>query len=460
MAIMAVLMPLWAIAIPFCLGLFTSLVLKGPDQVPAVAAILVFAVLAGVPVISILLAAIFEDDVLVISKEGIAFPLRMLPALGFKRERPWSDLKSAALHGGSESGDSGVLSLYFRSGGAANVRIDKIPTAELEQLMLALEVWGNECERTDEIKLLHNKLQNEARGIESLSYTKMWEEELARKFSSTAFVPLEPDLKLQNGRIKVIRQLAFGGLSAIYLVQKDDLLNFVLKEAVIPATADAHAREKAEELFEREAKFLLRLSHPQIAKVHDHFQESGRSYLLLDYIRGQDLRQLVKQNGRQDVLTVMRWAHQIAEILEYLHQQSPPIVHRDLTPDNLVLGPNDQVVLIDFGAANEFVGAATGTLVGKQAYIAPEQLRGKAETRSDIYAFGGTLFFMLTGDDPEALSSSRPRSLNESVPSGLDDLIAACTDMDAAKRPEKAAKITEVLAALITEQEGATVLKS
>ncbi|MBX9695454.1 MAG: hypothetical protein K2Z81_23920, partial [Cyanobacteria bacterium] len=259
---MAVLMPLWAIAIPFCLGLFTSLVLKSPDQVPAVAAMIVFAILVLIPLCSIILAAIFEDDVLVVSKEGIAFPLRMLPALGFKRERSWSDLKGANLYLSDNSDRKGVLALFFRSGGMARIRIDKIPTSELEQLMLALEVWGNDCERSEEIKLLHNKLQNQARGIESLSYTKMWEEELARKFSSTAFVPLEPDQVLQNGRIKVIRQLAFGGLSAIYLVQRDDIQNFVLKEAVIPATADLRAGEKAEELFDREAKFLIRLSHP------------------------------------------------------------------------------------------------------------------------------------------------------------------------------------------------------
>src|SRR5690606_21682536 len=135
--------------------------------------------------------------------------------------------------------------------------------------------------------------------------------------------------------------------------------------AVVPANANDAARSKAEELFEREAKFLISLSHEQIAKVHDHFKEDGRSYLLMDYIRGQDLRQLVKQNGKQDSLTVMKWGEQIAQILSYLHSQEPPVVHRDLTPDNLVLSSDNKVFLIDFGAANEFVGTATGTLVGK-----------------------------------------------------------------------------------------------
>jgi serine/threonine-protein kinase len=273
----------------------------------------------------------------------------------------------------------------------------------------------------------------------------MWEEELSRRFAGTSFVPLEPGAILQNGRVKIIRQLAFGGLSAIYLVQRNEIEMLVLKEAVIPANAEPESRAKAEELFDREAKFLLRLDHPQIAKVHDYFQESGRSYLLLDYIRGQDLRQLVKQNGAQPVEKVLDWGTQIISILEYLHAQTPPIIHRDLTPDNLVLDHEGKVIMIDFGAANEFVGTATGTLVGKQAYIAPEQLRGKAELRSDLYAFGGTLHFLLSGSDPEALSVSHPAETNKEVSEELDQLVAATTDMEVENRPESAQVVSSKL---------------
>ena len=462
MATMAILMPVWAIITPFCLGLFTSLVLKEQERIPALAALVVFAVLISIPIISIMLAAIFEDDVLVVSKDGIAFPLRMLPALGFRRERHWSDIKSAMLSDfGDESNPKrkGTLSLFFKSGGYARIKLDKIPEKDLEQLFLALELWGADCERSEELKVLQNRLQNESRGLEALTYTQMWEEELSRKFSSTSFVPLEPGQELNDGHVKVVRQLAFGGLSAIYLVQKDDSQMFVLKEAVVPANANDAARSKAEELFEREAKFLISLSHEQIAKVHDHFKEDGRSYLLMDYIRGQDLRQLVKQNGKQDSLTVMKWGEQIAQILSYLHSQEPPVVHRDLTPDNLVLSSDNKVFLIDFGAANEFVGTATGTLVGKQAYIAPEQLRGKAEVKSDIYGLGGTLSFLLTGEDPEALSAANPKEKNESVPNDLNDLIAACTDMEARNRPATADDIAQNLSSLIEKygEESATV---
>src|SRR5262249_22800632 len=163
---------------------------------------------------------------------------------------------------------------------------------------------------------------------------------------------------------------------------------------------------KAHELFNREAQLLSKLNHPQIVKVLDHFVENGRSYQLLEYLNGQDLRQHVRQNGVRREDEVLAWGIQMAEILKYLHEQDPPIVHRDVTPDNFVLRQDGSIVLIDFGAANEFVGNATGTLVGKQAFISPEQFRGKSVTASDIYALGGTLHFLLTGEDPEALSTS------------------------------------------------------
>jgi serine/threonine protein kinase len=182
----------------------------------------------------------------------------------------------------------------------------------------------------------------------------------------------------------------------------------VLKEAVIPQDGTEGVREKAKELFDREAKLLMKLDHPGIVHVLDCFNEGERNYLLLEYINGVDLRQLVRQNGVQKESDVLEWAVQVANALKYLHEREQPIIHRDLTPDNIVLRNDGKVLIVDFGAANEFIGNATGTFVGKHSYIAPEQLRGKATVQSDIYAFGCTLFFLLTGSDPEALSPSNP----------------------------------------------------
>jgi tRNA A-37 threonylcarbamoyl transferase component Bud32 len=454
---MTAMMPVWAIIVPFCLGLFIPFIISQP--VPVLTAALIVLTLTLIPVVCIAIAAICEDDRILVSKEGLAFPLFMMPALQFKRERHWGDLSSAQVsiagQGSPDKGKiNGLLTLTFASGGHINLNLSSVARSDLEQFLLAVEVWGKNCHRAPELIEFQNSLQNESRGVDHISYTQMWEEELSRRFSATSFVPLEPEHKLQGGRLKIVRQLAFGGLSAIYLAQQNDKDLVVVKEAVVPANADETSRNKAHELFEREARFLIRLNHKNIARVFDHFAEDGRNYLILEYIRGQDLRQLIKQNGAQPAEHILYWGRQIAVILEYLHGQSPPIIHRDLTPDNLVRKEDDTITLIDFGAANEFVGTATGTLVGKQAYIAPEQLRGHATTRSDIYALGGTLYYLITGSDPEALSVSHPKELVPEVADDIDQFVASLTQLEEEDRPQTAGEIVRLLDKMIDKIEG------
>ena len=440
------LMPVWAALIPFALGYFTSSILRDQNLYSGWQALLFYTIFLAVPAIGIVLSAIFEDNLIVVSKEGLSFPLRMLAQLGFRRERLWSEINYVDLsHAFTGNNNDRLLTLGFASGGKVSVKLEKMKDTDIEQLLLALEVWAKGASRPQELIEYQNDLQNTNLGVEKLSYTQMWEEELGRRFSNTSFIPLKPGQKLAADKLVIIRQLAFGGLSAIYLAQLDGASLVVLKELVIPPNASAEAKAKAEEMFEREAKLLVKLKHSNIARVMDHFQENERNYLLLEYVRGQDLRQLVNQNGAQSEYKVLKWAKQIAEILKYLHGVSPPVIHRDLTPDNLVLNHRNDIVLIDFGAANEFVGTATGTFVGKQAYIAPEQLRGKATPSSDLYAFGGTLYFLTTGSDPEALMASNPNLDEKKVSDEMASLIAGCTQMEEADRPGSINKVIELL---------------
>lgn len=204
-------------------------------------------------------------------------------------------------------------------------------------------------------------------------------------------------------------------------------------------------------MFAREAEILKALKHPYIANVLDNFVERGRDYLVLEFVPGESLRQIVRKSGAQSEQTVLKYAEKIAHILDYLHDQDPPIIHRDLTPDNLVVCQNGEIVLIDFGAANSFVGAATGTIVGKQAYIAPEQFRGKATIQSDIYALGGTLHFLLTGEDPEALSVSHPQTIRKDVSDQVDELVANCTAIDTTNRIKSADEVIDVIEKLLPQ---------
>jgi len=222
-------------------------------------------------------------------------------------------------------------------------------------------------------------------------------------------------------------------LSAIYLVQDGHKEMRVLKEANLPAAMEIKNQGAAEKALQREAEILSQLRHPNIVQVLDNFVEAGQHYLLLQHISGQDLRQLVRQNGPQPQEKVLDWAVQLATALEYLHTWDPPILHRDLTPENIVLKNDGTIVIIDFGASNQFLATMTGTIVGKQAYMAPEQLQGHTNTQSDIYAFGGTLHFLLTGKDPIPLSESHPAKFTP-VSDKLDDLIGRLTKLDADKR--------------------------
>lgn len=176
------------------------------------------------------------------------------------------------------------------------------------------------------------------------------------------------------------------------------------------------------------------MRHKQIARVYDHFVEQGRHYLLIEQIRGRTLRQIVFEEGPQSEEKVLSYSIQIAEILDYLHNQELPIIHRDLTPDNLIVNEYGKLFLIDFGSANEFTGTATGTLVGKHAYMSPEQVRGKATPASDIYSFGQTICYCLSACDPKPLMSSSLPQAETTLSKKLNRVIQKCTELEEAKR--------------------------
>ena len=388
--------------------------------------------------------AAISDRKLVISQHGICFPSTFLPGLLLRRNRSWYDLRTMSLsgHGGEQEK---VMHLSFRSGGSANINLRSLPPEAIEQLILGIETFAPPEVAAEKLEPLKSEIvdQLKIKGIKS--YTNIWKDELSYRYSATTFIPLAPGKGLLNGELRVVRQLGFGGLSAVYLVQRAKKDLFILKESALPADVEDALREKAAEHFQRECLILAKLDHPRIAKVFDHFVEDGRHYLLLEYVHGEDLRQLVQEKGPLPEAQVKELAIEIAQIIDYLHSQTPPILHRDITPENLVLNDKGKVVLIDFGAANNFLQTATGTLVGKHCYIAPEQFRGKATLRSDYFSFGGTLHYLLTGTDPTPLSSSSPAQTIQKVSPEMDELVQSLTQMDANKRPENVQTILKLL---------------
>lgn len=442
-------LPVWEFGAPILFGYIIGEIIRAPWAIPYRLVLLVCPALLLVIVLGIALTACGEDNRIYLSKDGISFPLFMLPALGFRRARNWSELTEASVAVASSEGgrERAKLFLVFNTQ-LVKLDLSCLAASDVEQLLLSVELWGTNCKRSSELVEYQNRIQNAGQGQDTkVGYTQMWEEELSRRFQATSFVPLEPNKTLNNGKIKIVRQLAFGGLSAIYLAEdsKKDLV--VIKEAVIPPGADSVTKVEAERQLLREAELLSKLNNPRIAHVHDHFVEDGRHYLKLEYVNGQDLRQYVKQNGPVDEATAIDWGSQILEALIALHEQDPPIIHRDLTPENLV-NAKEGIVLIDFGAANQFLGAATGTIVGKQAYMPAEQLRGKASAASDIYAWAGTMHFLMTGKDPLPLSIAHPKNENGSISQSMDELIARCSEFEPEDRYGSCREVHSALSSL------------
>lgn len=369
-----------------------------------------------------------------VSKEGIAVPFAVAPQFGsFNISQLWGDLQSAHVEWClSERRPEDALILQF-PGRQLRLQLKRMADSDIEQFLLAIEAWGTGCKRTESLTEFQEFLRTERETSGNLSYTRIWESELNRRFRSTTFTPLEPGAKVN--RYTVIKQIAFGGFSAIYLAESSTGQVIVLKESVVPESVSADIKEKAMEQFQREATILAELKHPFIAQVKDSFVDADRNYTVLEYVEGTTLRAAIANSGPADEDTILSWANDLAAILKYLSEHAPPIVHRDLTPENLVINDEGRVVAIDFGAANEYLGSATRTVVGKQAYMPPEQVRGKATPKSDVYALGGVLFYALTGQEPEALTSSHPKTLRPEVSQELNDLIARMTDLDEDARP-------------------------
>jgi serine/threonine-protein kinase len=316
----------------------------------------------------------------------------------------------------------------------------------LEKLFLAISRWADPMTLNPEVIALQRNIFAGQELSLSSSFTRMWEESLSQRFEVTNFVPLMGGQTLRDGEFTVLMLLACGGFSSIYLVRDREGNRLVLKEMIVPANGNDASLKKVHEMFAREATILAKLDHPSIVKVLDHFVETGRNYLALEFVPGLTLRQHVEMRGPFEEEDVRAIGKEICNLMQYLHELDPPIIHRDITPDNIILRePDRRLMLIDFGAANEAVAKVTGTLIGKQCYIPPEQFQGKAVEQSDIYAVGATLQFLLTGQDPEPISSSHPRAVKPAVSPAMDELVSGATATSVEERIGSARELAKAL---------------
>ncbi len=196
--------------------------------------------------------------------------------------------------------------------------------------------------------------------------------------------------------------------------------------------------------FLREALLLARLNHPAIPALYDYFFEDGYWYLVMDYIAGPTLSTYMRNQGALPPLEALNYAIQLCDVLEYLHQQTPPVIFRDLKPSNIILTPDYRLVLVDFGIARYFKeGQASDTIdLGSPGYAAPEQYQGESQTdaRSDLYSLGIILHEMLSGQRPTRLNQQPAAlsSLNPNLSPVLSGLVTVATRLEPAYRFQSA----------------------
>ncbi len=212
-------------------------------------------------------------------------------------------------------------------------------------------------------------------------------------------------------RYQVVTVLGRGSMGTTYAaVDQETGARVAIKVVSLRQVAEW----KVLDLFEREARVLATLKHPGIPQYVDYFQldtpDDRRFYLVQELVEGESLERARSQGWQPTEDEVKVIAFQVLEILTYLHGLIPPVIHRDLKPDNLIRDPNGRIVLVDFGAVQDIYRTTlshSGTFVGTVGYMPPEQFRGQTQPASDLYSLGATLVFLLSGKSPAELPQKR-----------------------------------------------------
>jgi serine/threonine protein kinase len=270
---------------------------------------------------------------------------------------------------------------------------------------------------------------------------------------------IEAGTLLQN-RYRIDRKIGQGGMGAVYIGTDERFGSVVaIKETFF-------ADQQFGKAFEREARLLNNLKHPALPRVSDHFVDENGQFLVMEYIDGDDLSEMMERGKKPFPLAdVQNWAGQLLDALDYLHSQETPVIHRDIKPQNLKLTSRGQIILLDFGLAKgnptdaNHQTAAKSVFGYSRNYASLEQIQGTGtEPRSDLYALGATLYHLATGVPPEdALTramdvlSNKPDSLKSardvepSITEQFSNVLQLAMDLNAGNRPASAGEMRQML---------------
>ena len=238
-------------------------------------------------------------------------------------------------------------------------------------------------------------------------------------------------------KYKVLNVLGKGGTSVVYLVMNEKVnKQWAIKEIVKDDFRDF-------EIDKKEIAMMKKLKHSHLPSIVDVIEKGSTLLIVMDYIEGRSLDDIWMEQGAQPMEQVVVWAQQLCDVLIYLHSQNPPIIYRDMKPGNVMLKPDGNLMLIDFGAAREFkIQNLKDTIsLGTRGYAAPEQYRenNQSDARTDLYCLGVMLFQLLTGESPHELCPIR--TLKPELSSGLEKIILKCTQVKKEDRYQSAEEL-------------------
>lgn len=268
------------------------------------------------------------------------------------------------------------------------------------------------------------------------------------------------DKQLSAGAVLVNRYavqevIGVGGMGSVYRARDlhfPNVVKLVAVKEMINQGRDALVRQTIVQNFEREANILVTLNHPSIPRIFDYFSYNERSYLVLEYIQGKDLEELLSSTS--DFFSesqVVEWAIELCDVLSYLHTHKPePIIFRDMKPSNVMVDQSGHIVLVDFGIAKNFRSGQKGTMIGTEGYSPPEQYRGEATPATDIYSLGATLHHLITRKDPRLeppfTFADRPiRKSNPVVSTEFETVVNTALQYDPADRFPSAQAMKDAL---------------
>ncbi len=252
-----------------------------------------------------------------------------------------------------------------------------------------------------------------------------------------------------DGKYKILNKIGQGGMSVVYLAMNERAnKQWAIKEIRKDGVMDY---EVVRQNLIAETDIMKKLSHAHLPSIIDVIDYEDTFIIVMDYIEGITLNDVLEREGVQPQEQVIEWAKQICDVLGYLHSRKPPIIYRDMKPSNVMLKPDGNIMIIDFGTAREYKYADVEdtACLGTRGYAAPEQYGGHGQTdaRTDIYCLGATIYHLVTGHNPsQPPYEMKPiREWNHNLSSGLEQIIHKCTAADPDARYQTCAELMYAL---------------